>query len=264
MAQKKLSEPSTPLLLPLLVGLSIGLSWGFPSQVQAGPFKAPNIGTPTATAGGATRSGTCVAGKTSLIALVPLDEKQPSVGNRTNNDRHAGRIGLTTKERPTFFVYLPATNAQTAEFILKDVDEEDVYRTSIPLSGQQGVVAFQLPEDSPVLELNKDYQWYFNVICQPSDRLRDVFVTAWVRRVQPKESLLTALKNSNPRQHPIAYAQHGIWQDTLATLTELRQQRPSDATVTEEWNEFLKAVGLGKIPGGPPKGQLSLTTLKAK
>lgn len=250
MAQKKLSRPSTVLFLTLLAELTLGLSWTIPAQAQ---FVPPNLGAPKTTAGGATRSGSCVVGKTSLIALVPNSKIKP-----------VGRIGLTTQERPTIFVYLPKTNAQSAEFILKDVEEEDVYRTTVPISGQQGVVGFKLPADAPALEVNKDYQWFFNVICQPSDRLRDVFVSAWIKRVEPNTTLMNGLKNSKPRQRPNLYAQAGIWQDTLTALSELRRSSPSDKTVTDEWNTLLKSIGLGDVPGGPPNGQLSLTTPKPR
>lgn len=230
------------LSLALVTELTIGLNFTPAARAQ---FKPPNLGVPRTTAGGATRSGTyCVAEKTGLTALVP-----PS------------KISLTTQARPTFFLYLPKTTAQVAEFTLKDANEEDVYRTTIPLTGQSGLVSFQLPSTAPTLEVGKDYQWFFNVVCQPSDRLRDDFVTAWMRRVQPEESLVNALKNASARQRPNVYAQAGIWQDTLTTLTELRRIRPNDSTLSLEWNNLLRSVGLSQIPqaaSGPPIGQLTM------
>lgn len=183
--------------------------------------------------------------KTALTALVPTDT----------------RMSLTTQERPAFFLYLPRNNAQLAEFTLKDTSEKDVFRTTIPISNQSGLLSFQLPSNAPKLEAGKEYQWFFNVICQPSDRLRDDFITARIRRVQPDATLSTALRTASVRQRPNVFAQSGIWQDALAALTELRRTRPTDATLGDEWNSLLRSVGLTpivQVAGGPPVGQLTL------
>jgi hypothetical protein len=240
MTQKLSFQTVTIFSLALMAELALGLVLGTSAEAQ---FRPPNRGAPRTTAGGATRSGSCITEKAALTALVPKS-----------------KLALTTEARPTFFLYLPKTNAQSAEFTLKDVDENDIYRTTIPLTGQSGAVSFQLPADAPALEVGKDYQWFFNVVCQPSDRLRDDFVTAWIQRVEPDQTLLSALNSAAPRQRPNIYAQAGIWQDTLAALTTLRRNRPSDPTLTEEWNSLLRSVGIEQVPGGPPVGQLSLET----
>lgn len=246
MTQKGSLKIATVLSLALMAELTIGLSLGTTSALAQ--FKPPNRGAPKTSVGGATRNTFCKPDtqeakidKSVLTALVP-----------------ASKLSLTTEARPSFFVHLPITIAQSAEFVLKDVDEKDVYRATIPLSGQRGIVRFQLPADAPELEVGKDYQWFFNVVCQPDDRLRDSFVTAWIQRVEPNSTLTNALKSAEPRQRPNIYAQAGIWQDTLTTLTELRRTRPSDPTLTDEWSSLLRSVGLGQISGGPPTGQLSL------
>lgn len=246
MTQKGFVKTAIALSLALVAELTIGLSSEMSALAQ---FKPPNRGAPRSTAGGATRSA-CMREATRLTALTPI-AKVPGFAT--------GKFGMTTQARPSFFVYLPKTKAQSAEFTLKDADEKDVYRTTLPLIGHDGgIVAFQLPADAPALEVGKDYQWFFNVICNPDDRVVDEFVSAWIHRVKPDTTLETALKSAAPRQRPNIFAQAGIWQDSLAALTELRRTRPSDPTVADEWTTLLKSVGLGQITGGPPAGQLSL------
>ncbi len=247
MTQKGSLQSAIALSLALVTELTIGLNFASSAQAQ---FKPPNLGTLKTTAGGATRSGTCTMEKTALTALVPTS-----------------KLALTTEGRPTFFLYLPKNSAQSAEFTLKDADERDIYRTTIPLAGRSGLVSFQLPASAPALEKGKDYQWYFSVICQPSDRLRDDFVTAWIRRVDPNPDLVSTLKSVSARQRPNVYAQAGIWQDTLAALTELRRTRPTDATLSDEWNSLLKSVGLSQISqvaGSPAVDPLTTSATKAQ
>lgn len=255
MTQKRSISTITVLSLALMAELTIGLSLG-PTSALA-QFVPPNRGAPRSTAGGATRSGTCKPNteeakrdKSVLTALVPPGK--------------LGKFGMTTEGRPSFFVYLPPTTAQAAEFTLKDADEKDIYRTIIPLTGQTGVVSFKLPADAPELEVGKDYLWFFNVICSKEDRLRDDFVAAWIYRAEPNNTLTTALKSAAPRQRPSIFAQAGIWQDSLAALTDLRRTNPGDPTLADEWSKLLKSAGLGQITGGPPAAQLSLGTTRPK
>jgi len=247
MTQPRYISAIVVLSLALTGELTLGLSLGTRALAQ---FKPPDFGTPRTTAGGATRSDSCAVGQTPLTALVPVPKKG------------SGPLGLTIQERPSFFLYLPKTSAQTAEFTLVDADFNDVYRTMIPLSGQIGVVQFQLPPDAPPLEVGKMYQWFFNIVCEPRDRLRDAFVSAWIQRVEPDSALVGALSKATPRQRPNVYAQAGIWQDTLEALSELRQTQPMDVSLTSEWTNLLKSVGLEKISGGPPIKQLSLNSQK--
>lgn len=247
MAQERWSQRSITLFFTLVAELTVGLSWCFPAQAQ---FNPPNLGAPKTTAGGGSRwdtnSPSCIPGEKSR-ALVPYN-----------------KVGLTTQARPTFFLYLSNTNAQLAEFMLLDINEKNVYQTTISIPRKASVVSFQLPPESPSLKINQYYQWYFKVICQPNDRRKDEFVAGWIRRVQPNSDLLNTLKSSPPRQHPNVYAQAGIWQDTLTTLAELRRTRSADATVIDEWNRLLKSVGLENIPGESPIKQLSSTAFNAR
>lgn len=242
MTGKGLLQIGIAVSLALASELALGLNGAPSAQAQ---FNPPNIGAPRTTAGGAIRSGSCITEKNSLIALVP-----PT------------KIALTTESHPTFFFYLPKTVAQSAEFVLKDADDKDVYRAKVPLSGS-GLVSLRMPDDAPELQEGKDYQWYFNVICKPSDRLQDNFVTAWVQRVKPDEKLTQSLKTVSNRQRPNLFAQAGIWQDTLMLLTELRRANPTDPSLVSEWDALLKSQGLSlvsQVSGGKPANPLVIDT----
>lgn len=237
MTVKGLLQIGIAVSLALASELALGLNAAPSAQAQ---FKPPNLGAPRTTAGGAVR-GSCVQGKTPLLALVPPE-----------------KIALTTESHPTFFFYLPRTVAQSGEFVLKDADDKDVYRTNVPLS-KSGLVSFRLPDDAPPLQEGKDYQWYFNVICKPSERVQDTFVTAWVQRVKPNETLAQSLKTTSTRQRPNLFAQAGIWQDTLTTLAELRRANPTDFSLVSEWDALLKSQGLSQVAqasGGKPANPL--------
>jgi hypothetical protein len=211
-------------------------------------FKPPNRGAPSNTAGGATRgSSFCATGKTPLTVLVP-----------------SSRIGLTVAARPTFFVYVPPTSAKTAEFVLQDDKDNDIYRTTIDLTGTPGITSLSLPATAPALEVGKDYLWYFSLVCQPKDRLEDVFVSAWVQRVQPTKTVTDALKRVSARDRPNVYAQASLWYDTLSSLAELRRNNPNDARLTSDWTQLLNFVGLKQVSREPLSKQSSSTIGKSQ
>ena len=211
-------------------------------------FQPPDRGAPSTTAGGATRgSGFCVTSKMPMTVLVP-----------------SSRIGLTTKARPTFFVYIPPTSAKSAEFVLQDAQDNEIYRTTIELPSISGIVSLSLPETAPSLKVDQDYLWQFSVICQPNDRFKDVFVSAWVQRVKPTKTVTDTLKRVAPRDRPNVYAQASFWYDSLSSLAELRRSKPNDASLTRSWTQLLNSVGLNKVSREPLSEELSLETVRSQ
>lgn len=190
-------------------------------------------GTPD-TVGGATRGGSCGQDppdiKTPLTALMP---------NLIEDPLH----GATGSESPQFFVYLPQTSAQMAEFVLKDADENDLYRTTIPISGETGIVRVSLPENIQ-LQVNQNYLWYFSLICNPENLRENVSIKALTRRIELDPALKTQLEKADPLTRSKLYAEAGIWHEALATLAQLHQESPNDPTVVREWKILLESAGL--------------------
>lgn len=200
------------------------------------------LGAPPATAGG-TRSGSCPEVKEnsksqSLTALIPTLAS-------------SAKLGLTVAGHPQFFVYVPETAAKTAEFVLKDENENDVYRTTFAISGERGVVNFSLPKNIAPLEIGKNYHWYFSVVCNPRNRRRDISVDGWSRRIKLNSTLANELQRVAPHDRPKLYAQAGVWHEALSELAQLRREAPHDLTLATEWKKLLESAGLKQIADSP-------------
>lgn len=234
--------------------LSVGLvsTHGLPAQVQAQiastnqgvssnwkisqAFEPPPGGALPTTAGGGTRS-LCLRSRKPLTALIPKSG-----------------LGQTLEAHPSILVYLPENQAQNAEFLLKDENEKDVYRTTFPVPKTgAGIFSFKLPADktSPPLVVGKNYRWYLALICQPENRREDLFVGGLLVRVQPSAGLRKALEKVAPQQRPGLYAKFGIWQDALTTLAQLRRAKPDDPAIAANWQALLNSVGLEKMVAEP-------------
>jgi hypothetical protein len=154
--------------------------------------------------------------------------------------------GSTLAERPTFLVYVPRTNAETAEFSLRDQENRGVYRTTITLTQTPDIISISLPEQA-VLEVDRPYTWSFAVICNPDDRVEDRFVTGSVQRIELEPTRLQQIEQASPQQRLAVYQENGIWYDALALLFELKRSQPNDPDLSAIWREFLQSAGADTI-----------------
>ncbi len=189
-------------------------------------FQLPSRGTPRGTIGGATRGGNC---KGKPMAILP----------RTN-------LGLTTSDNPVIFVYVPENSGKYAELTLVDQDYQEVYRTSFPLTQQEGILMLRLPEEVNLSE-GRQYNWRLSLVSDPNslDRLR---TGGWIEKVAPSQNIVQAqLKSEETWTNINMLAQEGIWYDTLEQLALLHLENPEDEQIQLEWTELLKSVGLEQV-----------------
>ncbi len=182
------------------------------------------------------RGGCASSSQLSLTALVPKN-----------------KIARTVSDYPTFFFYLPQTEAELAEFILEDESGNQIYQQDLTIKNLSGVIGVTIPANTnvPPLEVGKNYTWKFTVVCDPDDRSSDQLESGIVRRVELSADILRQLENADPRQKIFIYAQNGIWQDALSNLAAARQANPDDPELTADWESLLDSVTLGEIGKEP-------------
>ncbi len=157
----------------------------------------PDIGAPTRTESGGKRpAGGCPKDKeipnSALTALIPKS------ADKIN-------LGLTVEGRPTFFVYVPQTSARMGEFVLKDENDKDVYRTNLTIPSRSGIVSFKLPANAPELEIGKNYIWFFVIRCDPKDTTKDLSVDGWIWRTELRSPIGNELQKATPRDRVKLY-----------------------------------------------------------
>jgi hypothetical protein len=208
----------------------------------------PAKGGPEKTAGGGTRGG-C---------------ESPEVGSNgssspTNLTRLAlilpkNQTGVTVSERPTFFAYLSETSAQKIEFTLKNQEETYTYRQVLEIGKTPGIISFSLPESAPPLKVGEQYQWSVAAICQPEDRLQDVVAFGQLQRVAPSPQLQQQLtKAESPIEKAQAYADNGIWHETIEIVAKQKRQQPENQALQKAWSHLLQqdTVSLAYIAQQP-------------
>jgi hypothetical protein len=200
-----------------------------------------------------TRSGQCPRVDKPLTALVPITQKTTGEGQSPSTAKTTSQVvlGLTAKEHPTFWFYVPyaLTSSHPIEFVLQDDKGNDIYQTKfIQSETSAGVVGFELPSTAPPLEVNKIYRWYFLVYCNAED---PAFVDGWVQRVPGNPSLYSALEQATPQEIVTVYTNGGIWYEAVTSLARLRTKNPEDATLRKEWANLLESINLEAIAPEP-------------
>lgn len=205
-------------------------------------FTMPNVRASRNRTAGASR-GSCGADIASPVALLPSEQ----------------RIGLTVDANPTFLFNISQPSTASAEFILQDMQNNEVYATTVELPKTSGVISISLPqggESSKSLEVGKRYEWSFALICDARDRGQDIVLDGEIERVEPNAALTSALQKAAPKERPSVYAESGLWYNTVASLAKLRQERPNDAELATDWATLLQSVGLDEIAQSPLVGSV--------
>jgi|GEM_PF-528874 len=194
-------------------------------------FTPPSVGVPSATTGGGSRDSS-ICGQSNLedAPVTPIKPK--------------ASLGLSAVERPVFFAFIPNISASKGLFFLADEEGNAQHETWIELPDRAGIIRFDLPNEVPPLEVGKDYEWSFVLVCGENLRPDDPFVRGTVRRVD----LDLALDVSElSLEKAAALAEAGIWYDTVSVLAELRRRSPDDANLKAQWQALLESQGLESV-----------------
>ncbi|WP_107667407.1 DUF928 domain-containing protein [Cyanothece sp. BG0011] len=184
-----------------------------------------NRGAPKKSAGGGTRSDdqNCLTNEENeppLVALMP---------NRENKAK-------TASDTPTFYGYIPTTNATEGEFVLVDADGNEVYYTQFDLPSTPGIITLEIPQTVALKPGN--YTWSLMVICDSRYRNRDKYVEGSLEYVVLTEDLENQIKDKPSLEKAQVYAEESLWLETLDTVAKIKQENP------QEWQQLLTSVGL--------------------
>ncbi|NEO99257.1 MAG: DUF928 domain-containing protein [Symploca sp. SIO2E9] len=216
---------------------SSSLSSRIPKQWEFNPKNISFQGNgPRRVQAGATRSSSCFTSDRPLMAIVP-----------------ASGVGTTLAAYPTVFWYQPKTSASTAEFVLLNANQEEVYsaKYSLPKSAEDtssgyGIMSLTLPALANFLPLkiDQEYQWRLSLVCDPMDRSADLIVGGKIKRVAAESNLELRLQEATAQDRLSLYADERLWYEIVSTLVELRRTHPQDASLASAWDKLLESVNL--------------------
>ena len=220
----------------IAIGLIVISVLGSNSWAATIKFEPPAGSAPGETKGGASRGDIACATATSR------DTPQVVLITPTTSN-----YGLTTLERPTFLVYVPPSSAPKAFFSIKNTKGQVHHRQLLSVPQQGGILKITLPESVAPLDLNQSYEWGIVLMCGGKIRPDSPFASGWIQRIQLAAKVNLSLQKQSAMEKAATYGASGIWYDMISTIAELKQQKPQNPTITENWTQILKSAGLTKI-----------------
>lgn len=152
--------------------------------------------------------------------------------------------GETLEAHPTFWLYIPE-NTHSVRLILRDEPtQSELYRTTFPLTAQKGIGRFSLPTEAPPLDVDRLYNWQFDLICdaENSSRFR---VGGIVVRREPSEGLKNQIQSAPLSDRVNVLAAEGLWFDAVTALAQLRLASPQETTLQAGWENLLHHADVG-------------------
>jgi hypothetical protein len=221
------------------------------TKVQYIPPTPPDRGAPGNRGGaGGSRTVPCAAESqqvplTALMPVYPLPRTESATFAATQV------WAVTQAERPAAWFYVPYTRSTaTAEFVIQDEADNDIYRAPVGLPNTPGIVSVRVPNQAPALEVGKLYHWFFKVQTKCGSTTIP-YVEGWMQRVKLAPAIAQQIQQAPPLQRAALYAENGIWFDALTTLAELRQSLPQDQTLAENWISLLRSADLEAMATAP-------------
>lgn len=199
----------------------------YPSlQVASDPPKPPDRGTPPRRKPAAGRGG-CEETAIPFTPLLPETEAEYS--------------GLTLKEHPTFWFYVPyqSSSISSGEFAIADFEGNQLYRVDFQLPEKPGFVSVSIPPTEQPLEKNKQYRWTFLLHCTDQTSNQPISHRGLVERVD-LPGIEAQLQTASLEKQLNLYLENRIWYDAPADLAQIRN-------VPQAWLKLLRAMGLAEL-----------------
>jgi Domain of Unknown Function (DUF928) len=204
----------------------------------------PNDKKPKKTSGAGSRGGECRQAYSTKVSSEVSDKasaKPPLMALMP-----AANTGLTLAERPSFWIYVPVTSAKQAVLSLYENGSKPHSQTFFDISEAPGVISLPLPQNSPVLEIGKTYQWAVTLICGNKPNPNDPVIVSWISRIAS-----TSATQPTDLEQAASYGRQGIWFDALTALAQARRSQPNRPELQATWTDFLESAGLAAIASEP-------------
>jgi Domain of Unknown Function (DUF928) len=185
-------------------------------QPNAIPYKPPSRGAPGSREGAGSRgSGGSLP---TVVVLTPKDH-----------------TGLTIQEQPVLYWYLSQEAQHPVEITLTDRQSvKPLLETRLQPPLQPGMHVVRLADYGIHLTPGVPYKWSVALVPDPTQRSQDVMSAGTIERMALPDELRGQLARADKASAARLYATAGLWYDTIATLSELIDATPRDATLRQQ------------------------------
>jgi hypothetical protein len=156
-------------------------------------------------------------------------------------------MGLTVQEQPALYWYVSETVTTPVEIEVTLIEEDGikpVLKTRIPSPVGPGIQRVNLAEHQVHLTPGARYEWSVSLVLDPKRRSRDIVASGGIERVANGSLDVVPGENLPKSELPGAYAQAGLWYDTIASVSDLIDTSPTDPAFRQQRATLLETAGL--------------------
>ncbi|NER33546.1 MAG: DUF928 domain-containing protein [Oscillatoria sp. SIO1A7] len=207
-------------------------------------FSGADVGKPEQTTGAGSR-GCSQKVEKPLVPLMPATE-DPNPSGYNPSKLLFYITQKTASVTPSLFFYVPKyTTVDTGELAIIDGEGNEIYLSSFALGDNPGVIKLSLPKNIS-LEIGREYEWEFALVCNPDDRSADYYLQGKIQITELSPDLRHQLElETEAIAKAKLFAKARIWHDTLELAAQARQQKP------KAWTDLLASVGLKDFADEP-------------
>ncbi|MBD2182882.1 DUF928 domain-containing protein [Planktothrix sp. FACHB-1355] len=168
-------------------------------------------------------------------------------------------IGLTVSGRPTFSWYVSSAPSMPMQFTLVEPGVAKPLLVKQFRNDKSGIIQLELPPNVPELSTGKVYRWTVSLVCNAKRPSENIYVRSWISRVDYRTGINSQSASESDsyaqklRQTAAAYAQSGIWYDSIASVTKAYLVEPQNRQNYQYLRFLLDAVGLSQVPISQPQ-----------
>jgi hypothetical protein len=212
-------------------------------------IKPPELPRDTGKPDGARRGGASRSNDTCPRVKVPLTALVPAIFQRKNGKVVEYVWGLTTAEKPSFWLYSPYENGDRyrTTFVIRQQNKNGESLGTIPakLPSRPGVFKIELPAELTGLQLNQRYYWELSIDCEQASDAVPIKVYGIIQRTELPADVMRKIQASTTAiEKAKQYADNGILFDALDLLTTGYQNNPEDKALKESWQDLIKSIEL--------------------
>ena len=148
----------------------------------------------------------------------------------------------TSRANPSLIFYLSYPKSAEINFSVQDDRGATIYsKTAFKASVKPGLISLNLPK---ILAPNRAYHWTFGVKCETGQDDYDDFVEGGIYRVSEPKGAISGISSLDQIW---LNAEKGLWLDSLAGLTHLRNSSLNSEEVISNWKELLSQANITDI-----------------
>ena len=92
-----------------------------------------------------------------------------------------------------------------------------------------------------------EYQWFISVVKDREQRSRDIVAGATIKLIDIKAPLQEQLRKAPDLEHPLIYANAGVWYDAVASLGNQIAKRGKASGLREQRALLMDQVELAEV-----------------